>query len=157
MVEKPIAHTAEAGARVAAAFEDAGLVGAVGYVERCNPALLAMRQRIADGALGEVYQITTSRQGPFPGRISDVGVVKDLATHDVDLTAWLAQSPYATVSAQVAHRSGRQHEDMVLATGRLANGIIVSHTVNWLSPARNARPWSPGRRAPWSPTPPPGT
>ncbi len=37
--------------------------------------------------LGEVYQITTSRQGPFPTRIADVGVVKDLATHDIDLTA----------------------------------------------------------------------
>ena len=136
MVEKPIAHTAAAGQRVADAFDKAGLVGAVGYVERCNPALLEMRRRIADGELGEVYQIATSRQGPFPGRISDVGVVKDLATHDVDLTAWLAQSPYESVSAQVTHRSGREHEDMVVAVGRLANGIIVNHMVNWLSPRK---------------------
>ncbi|WP_221934722.1 hypothetical protein [Georgenia yuyongxinii] len=35
-----------------------------------------------------------------------VGVVKDLAIHDVDLTAWIARSPYATVAAHVAHRSG---------------------------------------------------
>ncbi|WP_289017119.1 Gfo/Idh/MocA family protein [uncultured Ornithinimicrobium sp.] len=136
MVEKPIAASAAAGARVAEAFEDAGLVGAVGYVERCNPALLEMRRRIAAGELGEVFQITTSRQGPFPGRIADVGVVKDLATHDIDLTAWIAGSPYAVVSGQVTHRSGREHEDMVLATGRLANGVIVAHTVNWLSPMK---------------------
>lgn len=136
MVEKPIAATAESGRRVATAFADAGLVGAVGYVERCNPALLEMRRRIEAGELGEVYQITTSRQGPFPGRIADVGVVKDLATHDVDLTAWIAQSPYKTVSAQVTHRSGREHEDMVVAMGRLQNGVIVSHTVNWLSPRK---------------------
>lgn len=136
MIEKPIAATVEEGERVAAAFADAGLVGCVGFVERCNPALLEMRRRIEAGELGEVYQITTSRQGPFPARISDVGVVKDLATHDVDLTSWIAQSPYATVSAQVTHRSGREHEDMVVASGRLANGIIVNHVVNWLSPLK---------------------
>ena len=136
MVEKPIAATAESGQRVADAFAGAGLVGAVGYVERCNPALLEMRRRIAVGELGEVFQITTSRQGPFPARIADVGVVKDLATHDIDLTAWIAQSPYATISGQVAHRSGREHEDMVVSAGRLANGIIVAHTVNWLSPRK---------------------
>lgn len=136
MVEKPIAATAQSGRRVAAAFTRAGLVGCVGYVERCNPALLQMRRRIEAGELGEVYQITTSRQGPFPSRIADVGVVKDLATHDIDLAAWIAQSPYAVVSGQVTHRSGREHEDMVVASGRLANGIVVSHIVNWLSPRK---------------------
>ncbi len=136
MVEKPIAATAESGHRVAEAFTQAGLVGCVGYVERCNPALLEMRRRIEAGDLGEVYQITTSRQGPFPSRIADVGVVKDLATHDIDLAAWIAQSPYAVVSGQVTHRSGREHEDMVVACGRLANGIVVSHIVNWLSPRK---------------------
>lgn len=136
MVEKPIAESVAAGERVATAFEEAGLVGAVGYVERCNPATLALRQRMEQGLLGEVYQITTSRQGPFPSRIADVGVVKDLATHDVDLTPWLAGSPYATITAHVAHRSGREHEDMLVASGRLANGVIVNHLVNWLSPRK---------------------
>lgn len=136
MIEKPIAATVAEGERVAAAFEDAGLIGCVGYVERCNPALLEMRRRIEAGELGEVYQITTSRQGPFPARIADVGVVKDLATHDIDLTSWIAQSPYSMISAQVTHRSGREHEDMVVASGRLANGIIVNHVVNWLSPLK---------------------
>jgi UDP-N-acetylglucosamine 3-dehydrogenase len=136
MVEKPIAASAASGERVAAAFAQAGLVGCVGYVERCNPALLAMRARIEAGELGMLYQITTSRQGPFPARIADVGVVKDLATHDIDLTAWIAQSPYASVSAQVTHRTGREHEDMVVAVGRLANGTIVNHVVNWLSPRK---------------------
>ena len=136
MIEKPIAATFEEGERVAAAFAAAGLVGCVGYVERCNPALLEMRRRIEAGELGNVYQITTSRQGPFPARIADVGVVKDLATHDVDLTSWIAQSPYALISAQVTHRSGREQEDMVVASGRLQNGIIVNHIVNWLSPLK---------------------
>lgn len=136
MIEKPIAENVAAGERVAQAFDVAGLVGAVGYVERCNPALLAMRTKIQEGLLGEIYQITTSRQGPFPARIADVGVVKDLATHDVDLTPWLAGSTYATINAHTAHQSGREHEDMLVASGRLANGVMVSHLVNWLSPRK---------------------
>lgn len=136
LVEKPIAADVAAGKRVAKAFADAGLFGAVGHVERFNPAIQDVRRRIAAGEVGEVYQIATRRQGPFPARIADVGVAKDLATHDIDLTAWIVGSSYATVSTQTAHRSGRQHEDMVLATGRLANGVMVNHTVNWLSPMK---------------------
>ena len=136
LVEKPIAADLAAGDRVAKAFADAGLFGAVGHVERFNPAIQEVRRRIAAGDLGEIYQIATRRQGPFPARIADVGVAKDLATHDIDLTAWIADSTYATISAQTAHRSGRKHEDMVLATGRLTNGVMVNHTVNWLSPMK---------------------
>jgi len=136
LVEKPIAHSADAGRRIAAAFASAGVFGAVGHVERFNPALMEMRTRLDEGRLGEVFQISTSRQSTFPVRVSDVGVVKDLAAHDIDLTAWLARSPYATVFGQVSYRSGRKDEDMVAITGRLANGVIVNHLVNWLSPRK---------------------
>ena len=146
LIEKPIAGTVEAAETVVAAFAKAGLVGAVGYVERCNPALVEMRRRMGEGELGDIYQITTSRQGPFPARISDVGVVKDLATHDIDLTAWLAGSPYVMVSAQLAHITGRPHEDMVVASGRLANGIIVNHVINWLSPRKERQTVVTGER-----------
>lgn len=136
MVEKPIAADVEGGERVAKAFSEAGLVGAVGYVERCNPAILELRRRVQEGQIGEVYQITTNRQGPFPARISDVGVVKDLATHDVDLVKWLGGANYAKINAAVTHRSGREHEDMMVAAGELENGVIVNHVVNWLTPAK---------------------
>lgn len=136
LVEKPIAASLEAGQRMVDAFESAGLVGAVGHVERFNPALQQLRRRLEAGDLGAVYQITTRRQGPFPSRIADVGVAKDLATHDVDLTAWVAQSDYTRVFAQTTFKSGRQHEDMISITGRLASGVIVNHLVNWLSPMK---------------------
>lgn len=136
LIEKPIAHTAAAGERLVKAFAAAGVVGAVGHIERYNPALQSLRARMADGELGEVYQIATRRQGPFPTRIADVGVVKDLATHDLDLTVWLAQSAYRTVAAQVTVCSGGPHEDLVAATGRLADGTVTNHLVNWLSPTR---------------------
>lgn len=134
LVEKPVAHTLEAATRLVDAFDAADRVAAVGHVERFNPALMSLRGRIANGDLGDVYQIQTRRQGPFPARIADVGVVKDLGSHDIDLTAWLAQSSYATIAAQTAYRSGREHEDMVAITGKLRNGTMVNHIVNWLTP-----------------------
>lgn len=136
LVEKPIAHTVEAGRRMVAAFRQNNLVGAVGHIERFNPALQELRRRIEAGDLGEVYQIVTRRQGPFPSRIADVGVAKDLGSHDVDLTAWVAQSPHKHIYAQTRYKSGRAFEDMVLATGQLENGVIVNHIVNWLSPMK---------------------
>ncbi|MDB5940369.1 MAG: dehydrogenase [Polaromonas sp.] len=136
LVEKPIAHSVEAGQRMVDAFKANGLVGAVGHIERFNPALQDLRRRIEAGDLGEVYQITTRRQGPFPSRIADVGVAKDLGSHDVDLTAWVAQSPHETIFAQTMVKSGRQYEDMIIATGRLQNGVMVNHVVNWLSPMK---------------------
>jgi predicted dehydrogenase len=136
LVEKPIADTSAAGLRLAEAFESRGLVGAVGHIERFNPALQSLRDRIEAGDLGDVYQIATRRQGPFPSRIADVGVVKDLATHDIDLTAWLARSSYESVYAQTVLKSGRPHEDMVMMSGRLVGGLVTNHIVNWLSPMK---------------------
>jgi predicted dehydrogenase len=134
LVEKPLAPDVESATRLAEAFESRGLVGAVGHIERYNPALQAARTRLAAGELGMVHQIVTRRQGPFPARVADVGVVKDLATHDIDLTAWVSQQRFTSISAHVAHRSGRSHEDLVAMVGRLADGTITSHLVNWLSP-----------------------
>lgn len=134
LIEKPIAHSIEAGERLVEAFESRGLVGTVGHIERFNPALMELRKRLEQGELGQVYQIHTRRQGPFPARIADVGVIKDLGSHDIDLTAWLAGSRYTSVSAHTAFKSGREHEDMISLSARLENGIITNHLVNWLTP-----------------------
>jgi len=136
LVEKPIAHSLEAGQRMVDAFGEAGLIGAVGHIERFNPALQELRRRIEAGELGALYQIQTRRQGPFPARISDVGVAKDLASHDVDLTAWVVQSEYEFLFAQTAFKSGREHEDMIAIIGRTSSGVIVNNLVNWLSPMK---------------------
>ena len=134
LIEKPLAVDTPAAEKITAAFKAKGLVGAVGHIERYNPALQQLRKRLDEGELGDVYQITTRRQGPFPARIADVGVIKDLATHDIDSTAWVARSKYVSVSARTAHKSGRVHEDMVAAVCDLENGIITNHLVNWLTP-----------------------
>jgi UDP-N-acetylglucosamine 3-dehydrogenase len=134
LIEKPLAHTTKAARILAEAFESRGLVAGVGHIERFNPAVMSLRERLEAGELGEVLQIATRRQGPFPGRIADVGVVKDLATHDIDLTGFVTGQTYRTVTAHTVSRSGREHEDMIAAVGQLSGGAIANHSVNWLSP-----------------------
>lgn len=134
LIEKPLAPDYGTALRLTDAFRRAGLIGAVGYVERYNPALQQARRRVEAGELGELYQVVTRRQGPFPTRIANVGVVKDLGTHDIDLTAWVTQQSFVTVAARTAYRSGRQDEDLVAVVGQLSAGTITNHLVNWLSP-----------------------
>ena len=136
LIEKPLASDTATARKLADAFDSAGLIGAVGHIERYNPALVQARQRIDEGEIGAVFQVTTRRQGPFPARISDVGVIKDLATHDIDLTSWITQQRFKAVSARTAHRSGRVHEDLVAIVGQLSEGTVTSHLVNWLSPLK---------------------
>ncbi|MFC4145037.1 Gfo/Idh/MocA family protein [Micromonospora mangrovi] len=136
LIEKPLAQSVEAATRLVDAFETAGLVAGVGHIERYNPALQNLRTRLEAGELGEVFQVVTRRQGPFPHRIADVGVVMDLATHDIDLTSWVTGQEYTSVSARTVSRSGRLHEDMVAVVGQLADGTMVNHLVNWLSPLK---------------------
>jgi UDP-N-acetylglucosamine 3-dehydrogenase len=134
MVEKPLSQDTFSSHALTKAFVDAGLIGAVGHIERYNPALQEARRRLDQ--LGSLYQVVTRRQGPFPARIADVGVVKDLATHDIDLTAWITGQPYVSVSARTALRTGREHEDLVAVIGTLQDGTITNHLVNWLSPLK---------------------
>lgn len=136
LVEKPLAVDVSSAAELVDAFERQGLVGCVGHIERYNPALLALRGRLDRGELGELYQVATRRQGPFPNRIADVGVVKDLATHDLDLTSWVTRSQYRSVAAHTVHKSGRPHEDLVAVVAALEGGLVASHLVNWLSPMK---------------------
>ncbi len=63
-------------------------------------------------------------------------MVKDLGTHDIDLTAWVTQQSFVTVAARTAYKSGREHEDLVAVVGQLSNGTVTNHLVNWLSPLK---------------------
>ena len=139
LVEKPIADSYASAVKIRDAAKSAKVIGAVGHIERFNSALQEARKRVLAGELGTIYQIATRRQGPFPSRISDVGVVKDLATHDIDLTSWITGKKYLQVSANAAFRSGREHEDLISVSGLLEDSIVVSHLVNWLSPLKERK------------------
>ena len=139
LIEKPISHTFDSAIRISNAAKASGVIGAVGHIERFNSALQEARLRIQNGDLGKIHQISTRRIGPFPSRIADVGVVMDLATHDIDLTSWIASSEYKSVSAQAATRTGGPYEDLVAIVAVLKNGVVVNHLVNWLSPLKERK------------------
>jgi len=137
LVEKPLAATTAEAREIIDVVAAAGVRAAVGHVERFNPALLELRRRLDE--LGEVLLIRTERVGPFPDRVKDVGVVKDLGTHDLDLVRWLGRAPVQSLAAQTGHVMGREHEDLVLITGRLASGVTFSCNVDWISPTKIRR------------------
>ena len=136
LIEKPVSLDLDSAYEIKKTADKNSLVVGVGHIERFNSAIKQLRLRLMNGELGDIYQVCTRRQGPFPSRISDVGVVRDLGTHDIDLTMWLTGSKFKSVSAQTVKRSEREFEDLASINGRLENEIIVNMLVNWLSPLK---------------------
>lgn len=134
LVEKPIASTVAEAHEMIEAARHAGVRLMVGHIERFNPAILELKRRIDQA--GTVFQVSARRVGPFPDRIRDVGVVVDLASHDIDAMNFILQSPVEEVYAQTAQRIHTSHEDMVVGTLRFANGAVGSLDVNWLTPTK---------------------
>lgn len=136
LVEKPLAMGVAEGEAVVRAFRQASTLCAVGHIERYNPALQQAKRRLDAGQIGDVYHLSTRRLSPFPSRISDVGVVMDLATHDIDLAMWLLGERYASVSAATRFKAEREFEDLLVANATMTDGTAVSQQVNWLSPVK---------------------
>lgn len=135
-VEKPIAASLGEGRALIAAAAKAGRVLAVGHIERFNPAVRELQRRVAAGELGRVFQVHASRQGPFPARIRDVGVVVDLATHDLDVMCQLVGGRVSRLYAETEQRIHTEHEDLLDAVLKFENGVIGVLQVNWLTPAK---------------------
>ena len=135
LIEKPLSSSLESALRIRDAFAGTSLVAAVGHVERYNAATQELKRRLTTDTLGDIISITTRRVGPHPDRVKDLGVVLDLATHDIDLIMWLG-GEISSIHGQLAHRLGRPHEDLVEAVGRLASGAVFSMSVNWLTPTK---------------------
>lgn len=136
LVEKPIASNSEEAQRMIDLARTREALAGVGHVERFNSAIQLMRQLVQENHIGEIIQITTRRQGPFPQRIQDVGVIKDLATHDIDITQWVAGSKYSEISAYSRKMPGSIHEDLLSASGILESGVLFNHVVNWRYPLK---------------------
>jgi UDP-N-acetylglucosamine 3-dehydrogenase len=136
LVEKPIATDMEEARRLVEAARGAGKVLAVGHVERFNPAVRELRRRVAGGEIGRLFQLQARRQGPFPARIRDVGVVIDLATHDLDVMGTIAGTAVQRLYAETEQRIHTDHEDMLNALLKYESGALAVLQVNWLTPAK---------------------
>jgi predicted dehydrogenase len=136
LIEKPIAATVAEGEQIIAAADSAGVKLMVGHIERFNPAVTSLKQHLADGELGRVFQIDARRQGPFPARIKDVGVVIDLAVHDLDVMRYVTGAEVVRVYAETERRIHSTHEDLLTGLIRLDDGTVGTLTVNWLTPTK---------------------
>lgn len=134
LIEKPIAGTIEDAEALIASAERLGQPLMVGHIVRYNAAIQAMRARLAKGELGRIIQIVCRRVGPFPSRIRDVGVVIDLATHDLDLMRFLSGEEPSRVYAETEQQIHTAHEDMMVALLRFPSGVTGLLETNWLTP-----------------------
>ena len=136
LVEKPIAATRDEAIKMIEAAERAGRMLTVGHIERFNPAIRELQRRLAEGELGRIFQITATRLGPFPARIRDVGVVVDLAPHDLDVMRYLTGAEPIRIYAEAERRIHTQHEDLFIGTMKFANGVVGLLNINWLTPTK---------------------
>jgi len=130
LVEKPIASSVEEGQEIVAAARRAGVTLMVGHVERFNPAVAAIKQAISGE---DILSIAITRVGPFPPRMSNVGVVIDLAVHDIDLIRWFTDSEIVEIQPQTSSAVA-EREDIALLQFRTASGVLAHINTNWLTP-----------------------
>jgi len=135
MVEKPIASNVAEGRAIVAAARRAGVTLMIGHVERFNPAVESIKRWIKDQ---DILSIAITRVGPFPPRMSNVGVVIDLAVHDIDLIRWFTESEIVEIQPQLSSAVA-EREDIALLQFRTASGVLAHINTNWLTPfkARN--------------------
>ena len=139
LVEKPLAPTAVAAARLAEMAEKNGALLQVGHIERFNPAFEEVKRR----CLQPKY-IRAERLSSFSGRSFDIGAVLDLMIHDLDLILDLVEAPVTTVEALGVCVFG-PNEDMANARLHFANGAVAEVTASRVHPTpyRQMHIWGP--------------
>jgi predicted dehydrogenase len=136
LIEKPIAFSVDEAKVMINAAQNAKVHLMVGHIERFNPAVIALKQHLANNELGHVFQVDARRQGPLPERINDVGVVVDLAVHDLDIMRYVTQAEITRVYAETENGIHSQKEDLLSGVVRLSNGTIGTLLINWITPTK---------------------
>ncbi|GLV55956.1 oxidoreductase [Dictyobacter sp. S3.2.2.5] len=136
LIEKPMTSTIEEAEALLRLARRSGALVAVGHIERFNPAISVLKQHIMAGDIGTIFHLHARRVGPFPPRIRDVGVVLDLATHDIDIMRYLTGSEVAHVYAETQRHIHTICEDLLLGVIRFTNDVIGMLDINWLTPTK---------------------
>lgn len=99
--EKPCGLTAAEASENAALAEKTGLPLQIAYWRRFVPALVALRERIQDGELGEILAVNCSQWDEAPPsaafRSSSGGIYADMGVHEFDQIRWLTGQEFSTV------------------------------------------------------------
>jgi UDP-N-acetylglucosamine 3-dehydrogenase len=135
-VEKPMAPSEDQAKEMSAAAAERELVLGVGYVERFNPAVVALKQKLDAGAIGHIVQMHARRLSPFPNRNHRAGVALDLATHDIDLMRYLSGSEVEHVYAEAVLGEGERSEDLISAVLRFDSDTTGLLEANWITPTK---------------------
>lgn len=137
LMEKPIAGTVEEGEALIQLADQAGVVFAVGYIERFNSAVAELRNQLLDNMVGQIFNIHLQRFSPYPARIKDAGVVVDLASHDIDLLRYLmGDDEILRIHSETLRTMGTDHEDVFNGMVRFGSGAIGVINVNWVTPMK---------------------
>jgi predicted dehydrogenase len=128
LVEKPIAANLAEAEKLLAEAAHRGRVLQVGHLEWFNAAVQKIRADIRSPRFVEAH-----RMGPFPGRATDVDVVRDLMIHDLDVVQRLVgEEPEAVDAIGVPVLSG----EVDIASARLhyPGGCVANFTASRVSP-----------------------
>ncbi len=134
LIEKPIAESIKSAEEIIRAAKKRNIILMVGHIERFNPAVLKLREILRDRILGEIVTLTAKRVGPFPPQIKDVGVIVDLAVHDIDVMSFLLREQVKEVYAKAGSaKNPLELEDyaVIVLTFESATGVVET---NWLTP-----------------------
>lgn len=137
LIEKPITATLEDGERLCELAQARRVMLGVGYIERFNPAVNELCKKLNSGMAGHIYKIQAQRLSPFPSRIQDVGVVIDLATHDIDLLRYLMKATeIESLYAVTRQTINSDREDMFVGVAHFRGGAVGLLDVNWMTPTK---------------------
>jgi predicted dehydrogenase len=130
LIEKPISDSLEEAQWLVHKAEDSGLILQVGHIERFNPVMRQLEERMSKPRFIEVHRLS-----PFPNRSIDIGVVLDLMIHDIEIVLHLVKSPLVDVDA-VGIPVLTRREDIANARLKFADGCIANLTVSRVSPEK---------------------
>ena len=130
LVEKPIAATGAEAAELVAHAQEKGRVLQVGHIERFNPVLKQLEEKLTHPRFIESHRLS-----PFPNRSLDIGVVLDLMIHDLEIILHLVKSPVASMDA-VGVPVLTKYEDIANVRLRFENGCVANVTASRISPER---------------------
>ncbi len=78
----------------------------VGFQRRFDPDFLALKERISEGAIGDVEMITLTSRDPAPPPMAYIkrsgGIFRDMTIHDLDVARWLLEEEVHSVQASAS-------------------------------------------------------
>jgi UDP-N-acetylglucosamine 3-dehydrogenase len=136
-VEKPMTTTVKDGEMLIEEAKSANRFLTVGFIERFNPPITALKQMIAEGRMGEPILLEFHRENRRGENISDVGIVKDASIHDIDTAGWLFDEVPRVVYARVgAVQVPLEHEDFAAILLGFTGQKTAFLVTNWITPNR---------------------